>query len=128
MYNVYKTPKGILYQRRGVLSMNEGMSLVVKAIKAKMANKKKARLVNVKIRLIADFARIAQNNGLPIEWLENVLFKARVISSRDYPEIADRKVVYSDNAIKILKAKNYYLAYVKDMNGFEHYLGYFVKH
>jgi hypothetical protein len=108
--------------------MNEGMSLVVKAIKAKMANKKKARLVNVKIRLIADFARIAQNNGLSIEWLENVLFKARVISSRDYPEIADRKVVYSDNAIKILKAKNYYLAYVKDMNGFEHYLGYFVKH
>jgi hypothetical protein len=104
--------------------MGIGANAIAQAIKAKKARK----IVKARIKVMANIANIAKNHGFNDEWVLNVFTKAGFIIPQMIPQMSDERVVHNDEAIKIIKSRNRYLVYFRDRSGFEHYLGYFVKH
>jgi hypothetical protein len=104
--------------------MSLNTSVIADAIKSRKARK----IIKVRMKVMANIANIAKVHNFGDEWLKSVFVKANFIIPKAIDERMPEKVVYSDEAMKILKTQNIYLVYFRDKSGFEHYLGYFVKH
>jgi hypothetical protein len=108
------------------------MSLNVNIIAKAMKNRKAIRIIKVRIKAMSVIASIAKAKGFSNEWLKSVFVKANFVLEKEIPQIAhkdhERKTIYEDQAIRIIKVQRYYFVYYKDKDEITHYIGYFVKH